>query len=120
MAGPTCGLYGDGAAAGIVRSHYGCCGLVFLYVEKPMPGNDRTRLRRLHRQFSLCTQKKPVSAGNSYFFLLAGPGKRLTKVGMGHHYFRHNCVRVLVKNLLTQRVLSNFLRAPLPFLEEQC
>ena len=38
---------------------------------------------------------------------------------MGHHYFRHNHVIVVLKNLLTQRMLTNFLRAPLSSLAEQ-
>ena len=45
--------------------------------------------------------------------------ERLIKVGMPHHYSRHNCVRVVLKNLLTCTMLTNFLRAPLPSLEEQ-
>ena len=43
----------------------------------------------------------------------------MIKIGMPHRYFRHNCSRVVLKNLLTQRMLTNFLRAPLPSLEEQ-
>ena len=37
--------------------------------------------------------------------------ERLIKV-----YFRHNRVRVVLKNLLTYNMLTNFLRAPLPCL----
>ena len=39
--------------------------------------------------------------------------ERLIKV-----YFRHNRVRVVLKNLLTYSMLTNFLRAPLPCSDE--
>ena len=39
--------------------------------------------------------------------------ERLIKV-----YFRHNSVRVVLKNLLTDSMLTNFLRAPLPYSDE--
>ena len=43
----------------------------------------------------------------------ASAKERLIKV-----YFRHNCVRVVLKNLLTYSVFTNFLRAPLPRSDE--
>ena len=42
--------------------------------------------------------------------------ERLIKVGMPHHYFRHNRVRVVLNNLLTYSMLTNSLRAPLSYL----
>jgi len=40
-------------------------------------------------------------------------------VGMPHHYLRHDGVKVVLKNLLTYNMLTNFLCAPLPSLKEQ-
>ena len=50
---------------------------------------------------------------------LKRPKERLIKVGMPHHYFRHNRVRPVLKNLLTYSMFTSFLCAPLPSLEEQ-
>ena len=57
-----------------------------------------------------------VRARNPILRLDAGSihsGERLIKA-----YFRHNRVRVVLKNLLTNNMLTNFLRSPLPYFDE--